>query len=227
MTNSSQSSKSLAHLEIWARHVSWLKPKKMQCRRMPFALEGKAKSEIENLVNQGTLAPVTKSTEWVSSEIFLQKLGEALEGLHNTINVADDIVLAGCGKTDAESKANLESRTKELKQRCVEKNIVLNQKKTVLDQKQVVFMGHLATADGISPDPAKVEAIQTLPAVRCLCGTVQYLARYIPNLSEHLEPLRALTRNKADWNWTKECKQAFENIKILWSTQQSCPILTT
>ncbi|GFR57713.1 retrovirus-related Pol polyprotein from transposon opus [Elysia marginata] len=116
----------------------------------------------------------------VSSEIFQRKLGEALEGLHNTINVADDIVLAGCGKTDAEAKANLESRTKELKQQCVEKNIVLNEK-------------HLVTADGISPDPAKVEAIQTLPAptdvsaVRRLCGTVQYLARYILNLSQSFD----------------------------------------
>ncbi|GFR96373.1 polyprotein [Elysia marginata] len=95
-------------------------------------------------------------------------------------------------------------------------------------------MGHLVTADGISSDPLKVEAIQTLAAptdvsaVRRLCGTVQYLARYIPNLSEHLELLRALTRNKADWNWTKECQQAFDNIKKnLWSMQQSCPILTT
>ena len=31
----------------------------------------------------------------VSSEIFQRKLGEALEGLKSTINIADDIVLAG------------------------------------------------------------------------------------------------------------------------------------
>ncbi|GFR71767.1 UDP-galactose:beta-D-galactoside beta-1,4-galactosyltransferase [Elysia marginata] len=39
----------------------------------------------------------------VSSEIFQRKHGEALEGLHNTINAANDIVLAGCGKTYAEA----------------------------------------------------------------------------------------------------------------------------
>ncbi|GFR96377.1 polyprotein [Elysia marginata] len=40
----------------------------------------------------------------VSSEIFQRKLGETLEGLCNTINVADDIVLTRCGKTDARLK---------------------------------------------------------------------------------------------------------------------------
>ena len=82
-------------------------------------------------------------------------------------------------------------------------------------------MGHLITANGISPDPDKVEAIHNLPtptdisAVRRLCGTIQYLARYIPHLSAHLEPLRALTRKNAEWNWTPECQNAFDKVKSL------------
>ncbi|GFR95986.1 hypothetical protein ElyMa_002708900 [Elysia marginata] len=84
MTNSSQSLKSLEHLQIWARHVSLLTPprnrNRCKCRRIPFALEGKPESEIDNLV---------------SSEIFRRKLGAALEGPHITFNVADDIVLVG------------------------------------------------------------------------------------------------------------------------------------
>jgi len=36
----------------------------------------------------------------VSSEIFQKKLCDSIEGLKNTANVADDIVLAGCGRTD-------------------------------------------------------------------------------------------------------------------------------
>jgi len=53
-------------------------------------------------------------------------------------------------------------------------------------------MGHKITAEGICPDPKKVEAILNLPAptdisgIKRLSGTVQYLARYIPRLSQHL-----------------------------------------
>ena len=67
-------------------------------------------------------------------------------------------------------------------------------------KKEIVFMGHIITAEGILPDPAKVEALQNLRistdiiAVSRLCGTAQYLSRYSPNLSHHMEPLRALKR---------------------------------
>ena len=285
------------------------KPRQLPCRKIPFALQEKAKAEIEKLVQRGILAPVSEPTEWVSqmaiaeksngriricidpqalneallrehcrlpalddvlvelkdarlfskldvkeafwhvkldhdssrlttmitpfgrfrwlrlpfglkvsSEIFQRKLGEALEGLDHTINVADDIILAGCGKTDEEARSNLKAKMSALEQRCKSKNIVLNDEKTLMEKKEITFMGHLVTADGISPDPAKVEAIQNLPtptdisAVRRLCGTIQYLARYIPNLSTHLEPLRALTRKGTEWNWTAECENAFKKV---------------
>ena len=128
--------------------------------------------------------------------------------MHNTINVADDIVLAGCGNTDEEAKTNLERRTKALKERCTQKGIILNNTKTVSAKKKIVFMGHMVTASGISPDLAKIDAIQNWPtptdvsAVRRLCRTVQYLSRYTPNLSHDMEPLRALARKNAVFNWS-------------------------
>lgn len=82
-------------------------------------------------------------------------------------------------------------------------------------------MGHVITASGISPDPAIVEAIQNLEvpndvfAVRRLCGTIQYFSRYIPNLSHHMEPLRALTRKSVTFSWCCESQNAFENTKPL------------
>ena len=157
----------------------------------------------------------------VSSEIFQKKLCDALDGLKNTINVADDIVLAGCGESDEEARNNLVKRTQELNIRCKERHIILNDKKTVAEEKEIIFMGHSITAGGISPDPNKVEAIQNMPiptdvtAVRRLCGTIQYLARYIPHLSQHLEPLRKLTTKNAVWNWSSECQKAFDTVKSL------------
>ena len=157
----------------------------------------------------------------VSSEIFQRKLTEALEGLTNTISVADDIILAGCGKDKQEASDNLKIRTEQLNQRCKERNIILNDKKTDSEKTEIIFMGHQITSNGIAPDPSKVSAIQNIPrptdvaAVRRLCGVVQYLSRFIPNLCQHTEPLRKLTRKDTEWNWTTECEQAFDNIKRL------------
>ena len=48
---------------------------------------------------------------------------------------------------------------------------------------------------------AKLQAIRDMPAptdvadVRHLCGTVQYMSRFLPDLVEMIEPIRALTQN--------------------------------
>ena len=79
------------------------------------------------------------------------------------------------------------------------KHIKLNDDKACLKQTQIQFLGHIISKHGVKPDPQKVKAIADMPApidaqgVRRFCGLVQYLARYIPNLSASAEPLRLLT----------------------------------
>ena len=49
--------------------------------------------------------------------------------------------------------------------------------------------------------------------VKSFCGLVQYMMKFLPNLSETLEPIRNLTREKVSWNWTEQCSTAFEKVK--------------
>ena len=129
----------------------------------------------------------------VSSEIFQRHLHDALEGLEGVVCVADDIVVTGANKADHD--ANLHA----LLQRCVEKGISLNRKMCTFYCPQILFLGHVITAEGVSADPAKVRAITDMPEpqnvhdVRRFCGKVQYLAKYLPALSEVAKPLRDLT----------------------------------
>ena len=88
-----------------------------------------------------------------SSEILQKKLSQALEDLPGVIFMADDIVIFG--KDDKEHEQNLCSFLK----RCQGKGIKLNKKKLELKTKSITFMGHCISSNGISIDPAKVEAI--------------------------------------------------------------------
>ncbi len=45
---------------------------------------------------------------------------------------------------------------------CEERNLKLNDKKIKLRLTEVPFIGHVATADGLSVDPHKVKAIQEM-----------------------------------------------------------------
>ena len=63
------------------------------------------------------------------------------------------------------------------------------------------YIGHILTSEGVQADPGKVQAIlkMTKPTdvagIRRILGTVNYLAKFLPHLSQISEPLRELTRN--------------------------------
>ena len=155
----------------------------------------------------------------VSSEIFQKRLLQALEGLNGILCVADDLVVIGQGATKEAAKLDHDSNLKSLKQRCQEKNIKLNDTKSAIEKNSITFMGHVISEKGISPDPSKVEAVVNMPipsdveGVRRFCGFVQYLSRFLPNLSEDLAPLRKLTCDGITWNWSQECDNAICKIK--------------
>lgn len=80
-------------------------------------------------------------------------------------------------------------------------------------------MGHKISAAGIEPDRAKVAAILDMPpptdvhGVRRLCGMIQYLAKFMPNLANDLGPIRALTQKGHEWNWTEKCDEVLKRVK--------------
>jgi len=80
-------------------------------------------------------------------------------------------------------------------------------------------MGHIIMAGGVKPDPTKVAAIlqipppQDIPGVKRLCGMVQYLTKFLPNLANDLRPLRNLTRKDVPWEWSADCERAFHTVK--------------
>jgi len=90
-----------------------------------------------------------------------------------------------------------------------------------LRMSEVNFMGHLLTNKGLKSDPAKVEAITKMPkprdveGVQRLNGFVNYLAKFLPKLSEVMEPIRRLTRKDSSWNWSSEQDQAFADVQRL------------
>ena len=76
---------------------------------------------------------------------------------------------------------------------------------------QVPYMGHLLTREGLRVDPKKVEAIEKMPppkdakAVQRLLGSVNYLAKFVPHMSNIMQPLNKDT----EWCSLHTHQQAF------------------
>ena len=91
----------------------------MRPRRVPVALNGKFKEEIDRLVSVGVLGKVEEPTKWVSSAVVTAKpngkvrvcidprpLNDALSRSHYPLPIIDDI-LPELGKAQVFSKADL------------------------------------------------------------------------------------------------------------------------
>ena len=155
----------------------------------------------------------------VASEIFQKKLNQALDRLDGLLTVHDDMVVYGVGETKEEATEDHNKNLKALLERCRNKGIKPNKHKLMLSCTEIPYMGHLVTDKGLKPDPEKIIAVTNMPtpdsvsAVRRFCGFVNYLAKFLPNLSDVLEPLRHLTRQDVTWQWNHEHQAAFEQVK--------------
>ncbi|PKI41475.1 hypothetical protein CRG98_038122 [Punica granatum] len=79
--------------------------------------------------------------------------------------------------------------------------------------------GFVVSEKGIEVDPDKVKAIMellppsTVREVRSFLGRLNYIARFIANLTDKCQPLFHLLRKNAAVEWDDECQKAFDTIK--------------
>ena len=140
-----------------------------------------------------------------------------LEGIDGCRAIMDDILIAA--KTPVEHDRIL----KNVAERAKAWNLKLNFDKCQIKKNEVLYVGHLVTAQGLKPDPAKVRAVQKMPIptskedVRRFLGFIQYLAKFIPNLSEIDAPLRKVNKQDVMFFWEKEQDECFKKLKDMCS----------
>ena len=95
----------------------------------------------------------------------------------------------------------------------------LKPRKCHLFQKEVKYLGHKVSENGIQTDPEKIEAVKAWPTptnvheVRSFIGLCSYYRKFIKSFSEVAEPLHRLTRKNQTFTWSRECEAAFTLLK--------------
>ena len=131
-----------------------------------------------------------------------------------TLAYLDDIIIYS---------SNLDEHLKHLKivfDRLRRANLKLKPSKCSFMLKEVSFLGHTISSEGIQPDPEKIAVIKnlrppsTVREVRSFIGMASYYRRFIERFSDIAEPLTQLTRKHARFVWSSRCQEAFEDLKI-------------
>ncbi|XP_062701336.1 uncharacterized protein LOC134285160 [Aedes albopictus] len=125
----------------------------------------------------------------------------------------DDIIVFG--RTIEEHNENLKKVLEALRRH----NLKVEPTKCQILKTDLKFLGHAVDKHGIRPLTDNIKAIKNMPVpktikqVRSFLGTVNFYGKFIPKIAEIRKPLNDLLRKNVKFNWTEECKHAFEKLK--------------
>ena len=128
--------------------------------------------------------------------MWMDQLTDKLPGI---IAIHDDICVYGKDTTEHDNSLLQFMNTAQ------EQGLVFNSIKCAIRQSQISFYGTIFTVQGMRPDPAKVQALQDLPApqnsklLQSFLGLIHYLQPFLPGLASKTTFLREQVTN-GDWN---------------------------
>lgn len=160
--------------------------------RMPFGLKG-APGTFQRLMNK-----VLIGINGIKAFVYL-----------------DDIIIYAKDLPDHSQKIT------EIFQRLRQYNLKLQPLKCEFLRKEVNYLGHQITDEGVKPDPQKISCVKQFPIprnvkeVKSFLGLSGYYRRFIRNYGQIAKPLTSLLKKDVTFRWSDLCQQSFEQLKDL------------
>ena len=155
---------------------------------------------------------------------FMRLMNTVLSGLTGTrcFVFLDDIILY------ANSLAEHDAKLRTVFGRLRKYSLKLQPDKCEFLRKEVSYLGHVISEDGVRPDPKKIESIENFPTpkttkqLKGFLGLAGYYRRFVPQFSKIAAPLHKLLKKDAKYEWEEEQENAFQSLKLKLMSQ---PIL--
>jgi hypothetical protein len=85
--------------------------------------------------------------------------------------------------------------------------------------REIKFLGHTISQDGISDDPEKVQEVMdwkpptTVRQIRSFLGLAGYYRRFIPGFSRIAKPMTELLKKGVKYEWSQKCEDTFHALR--------------
>ena len=159
-----------------------------------------------------------------------ERLAYGLAGTPSTFQKIMDITLMGLKDISAlvylddilifsDTIQEHAKRIKNVFDRIREANFKSNLEKCTFAAREVAYLGHIVSADGIMVDQGKVKAIKQFPLpktvrdVRAFLGLAGYYRSFIKDFANLSKPLTLLTRKDTKFYWSELQQKAFDALK--------------
>ena len=119
-------------------------------------------------------------------------------------------------------------RLRSVFERIREAKLQLKATKCHFASRNIAYLGHVISENGIPPDPAKVRAVRDFPTpttvkdLRSFLGLTSYYRRFVKSYAKISYPLYRLLEKNASFDWDAECQEGFARLKTALTTE---PIL--
>lgn len=159
-----------------------------------------------------------------SPSAFSRMMTLAMSGLtyDKCLLYLDDLIILG------KSISNHNKNLVDVFERLRRINLKLNPSKCNFLRKELLYLGHIVSSDGVLPDPTKIDIIKNYPVpknvdeVRRFVAFANYYRKFIPNFAEKTYHLNQLCKKNAKFTWHPYCQKSFE---ILRDSMTSPPLL--
>ncbi|XP_037870373.1 uncharacterized protein LOC119629252 [Bombyx mori] len=146
---------------------------------------------------------------------FQRLMNTALSGLQGLrcFVYLDDIV---CYSSDLKTQIQ---NLAEIFQRLRNFNLKLQPDKCEFLRREVAYLGHIISTDGVKPNPDKIKAVVEFPTpsnpkdIKSFLGLVSYYRRFIPDFSKIAKPLTSLLKKETPFNWENQQQISFDLLK--------------
>lgn len=130
----------------------------------------------------------------------------------------DDIVVFASSLQEHEQKLT------EVFTRLKQHGLKVQPDKCEFMRKEVAYLGHIISDQGVKPNPEKVRVVKEFPVpksckdIKSFLGLAGYYRRFIPNFSKITKPLTSLLKKDVPFLWNEEQQNAFDKCKDILTT---------
>ena len=150
----------------------------------------------------------------LSSDIYQYKVDGCLEHIKNCVAITDDIIAFGFNADGIDH----DTTVRQIMDKAKQVGMRFNPAKCQFKCEEVKFFGMVLNRQGVTPDPAKIEALLKLPEpktealLQSFLGMINYLSRFEPKITNLTHRLRSLLKKSNEFIWTEAHSDDFKRL---------------